>query len=65
LYVARNGSAFSDHWYTLTDSVVNTATGNFAVDLSGHSAGIYQWYVVGWGPGRLGIWSTSLIFQVP
>jgi hypothetical protein len=63
--VARNGSAFGDHRYTLTDSVVDTATGNFAVDVSGHSTGTYQWYVRGWGPDGLGTWSTSLIFQVP
>jgi hypothetical protein len=42
LYVVRNGSAFGDHWYTLTNSVVDTATGNFAVDVSGHSTGTYQ-----------------------
>ena len=65
LYVVRNGSAFGDHWYTLTNSVVDTATGNFAVDVSGHSAGTYQWYVRGWGPDGLGTWSSNLTFQVP
>jgi hypothetical protein len=64
LYVARNGSAFGDHWYTLTDSVVDTATGNFAVDVSGHSAGTYQWYVRGWGPDGLGPWSGPDSFSV-
>ena len=65
LYVVRNGSAFGDHWYTLTDSVVDTTTGSFVVDLSGHSTGTYQWYVRGWGPDGLGIWSSNLTFQVP
>ena len=64
LYVVRNGSAFGDHWYTLTDSVVDTATGNFAVDVSGHTSGNYQWYVRGWGPDGLGGWTTSLTFQI-
>ena len=65
LYVARNGSPFGDHWYTLTDSVVDTATGNFAVDVSVHGTGTYQWYVRGWGPDGLGTWSSSMTFQVP
>jgi hypothetical protein len=65
LYVARNGSAFGDHWYTLTDSVVDSATGSFAVDVSGHTSASYQWWVRGWGPDGLGTWSASLTFQVP
>jgi hypothetical protein len=65
LYVLRNGSAFGDHWYTLTDSVVDSATGNFAVDMSGHTSGSYQWWVRGWGPDGVGPWSGNLSFLVP
>ena len=65
LYVARNGGAFADKWFTLSDSVVDSATGNFAVDVGGHSAGNYQWWVRGWGPDGMGTWSSSLTFQVP
>jgi hypothetical protein len=62
LYVMRNGSAFGDQWYTLTNSVADTNSGNFAVDLGGHSAGTYQWWVRGWGPDGLGIWSGPASF---
>ena len=67
LYVQQNGSLFRDHWYTLTDSVVDIATGNFAVDVSGHTTGSYQWWVLGWGPDGTGAWSQQpgLTFQVP
>jgi hypothetical protein len=65
LYATRNGGVFCDKWYTLTDSLVDPATGNFAVDLSGHSAGTYQWWVRSWGLDGLGTWSTNLTFQVP
>jgi hypothetical protein len=65
LYVLRNGSAVGDKWYTLTDSVLASTTGNFVVDLSGHTSGNYQWWVRGWGPDGLGLWSGSLTFPVP
>ena len=65
LYVVRNGSAFVDQWYTLTNSVVDRATGSFAVDVGGHGTGTYQWWVRGWGPDGLGPWSSNLTFQVP
>jgi hypothetical protein len=65
LYVLRNGSAFGDHWYTLTDSVVDSAAGNFAVNVSGHTSGSYQWWVRGWGPDGMGAWSNNLTFQIP
>jgi hypothetical protein len=65
LYATRNGSVFSDKWYTLTDSVVDPATGNFAVDVTGHSSGSYQWWVRGWSVDGLGVWSSSLTFQIP
>jgi hypothetical protein len=65
LYVLRNGSTFGDQWYPLTNSVVDSATGNFAVDVDGHSTGTYQWWVRGWGPDGLGAWSTNLTFQIP
>jgi hypothetical protein len=64
LYVLRNGSAFDDHWYTLTDSVVDSTTGNFAVDVNGHTAGTYQWWVRGWGPDGTGQWSASDSFSL-
>jgi hypothetical protein len=65
LYVNRSGSVFCDKWYTLTNSVVDSATGDFAVDLTGHGTGTYQWWVRGWGPDGLGTWSTNLTFQIP
>ena len=55
--MTRNGSAFLDKRYNLTDSAVDTGTGNFAVDVSGHSAGTYQWYVRGYNSDGLGAWS--------
>jgi hypothetical protein len=63
LYVSRNGSVFCDKWYTLTNSVVDSATGDFAVDVDGHDSGTYQWYVRGWSPDGLGPWSDGLNFQ--
>jgi hypothetical protein len=65
LYIVRNGSTFGDHWYTLTDSVADYTTGNFAVGVSGHTSGSYQWFVRGWGPDGMGAWSSSLTFQLP
>jgi hypothetical protein len=65
LYATRNGGVFCDKWYTLTNSVVDSATGNFAVDVSGHTGGSYQWWVRGWSPDGLGPWSSNLTFQVP
>ena len=65
LYVVRNGGAFANQWYTLTNSVVDPATGNFAVDVGGQSAGTYQWWVRGWSPDGVGPWSSNLTFQVP
>ena len=62
LYVTSSGGVFCDKWYTLTNSVVDSATGNFAVDVSGHGSGTYQWWVRGYGPDGLGTWSTSLTF---
>jgi hypothetical protein len=65
LYVSRSSGVFCDKWYTLTNSVVDSGTGNFAVDVSGHGTGTYQWWVRGWGPDGLGTWSTNLTFQIP
>jgi hypothetical protein len=64
LQVTLNGSAFSDQWYTLTNSVADTNSGNFAVDVAGHTAGTYQWWVRGWGPDGMGIWSGPDSFTV-
>jgi len=64
LYLLRNGSPFGDRWYQLTDSLAGSGIGNFAVDISGHSAGTYQWWVRGWGPDGLGTWSSSMTFNV-
>src|ERR1017187_1822452 len=65
LYVSKSGGVFCDKWYTLSNSVVDSTTGNFAVDVDGHSTGTYQWWVRGWGPDGLGPWFSSLTFQVP
>jgi len=62
LYVVRNGSVFLDRWYASTNSLVDRATGNFAVDVPGHSAGSYQWWVRGSSPEGVGPWSSSLTF---
>ena len=64
LAVARNGALFADRWFTLSNSVVDSATGNFAVDLQGHSPGIYQWWVRGWSPDGLGPWSSAASFSL-
>jgi hypothetical protein len=64
LYVIRSSSVFCNNWYTLSNSVVDITTGNFAVDVSGHSAGTYQWYVRGWGPDGMGPWSGPDSFSV-
>jgi hypothetical protein len=63
LYITRNGSAFSDQWYASTNSVVDSATGKFAVDVSGHGAGSYQWWVRGWSADGLGPWSGGFNFR--
>ena len=65
LYVTRNGSVFADKWFTLSNSVVDSATGNFAVDLSGHGSGTYQWWMRGWSPDGLGPWSAAGNFTLP
>ena len=64
LYIVRNGQLFYDQWIASTNSAVDSATGNFAVDVSGHSPGTYQWYVRGYSPDGLGVWSSVLIVQV-
>jgi hypothetical protein len=64
LYVARNGSTFADKWLMLTNSVVDGATNAFALDVSGHSAGRYQWWVRGWSPDGMGPWFGSLPFEI-
>ena len=58
LYVTHNGSVFCDQWYASTNSLVDIATGNFAVDVIGHGGGTYQWRVRGWSPDGLGPWSN-------
>ena len=63
LYITRNGGVFFDQWYASTNSLVDIATGSFAVDVSGLGAGSYQWYVRGWSPDGLGPWSSGLNFR--
>jgi len=63
LYITRNGAVFSDQWYAATNSVVDSTTGRFAVDVNGHGAGSYQWQVRGWSADGLGPWSAGLSFQ--
>src|ERR1019366_2874810 len=62
LYITRNGGVFFDQWYASTNSLVDIATGNFAVDVSGHGPGSYQWWVRGSSPDGLGTWSGGLNF---
>jgi sulfur relay (sulfurtransferase) complex TusBCD TusD component (DsrE family) len=64
LYGVRNGRLFCDKWFTSSNSVVDSATGNFAVDVVGHDGGTYQWYVRGWSPDGLGPWSSAGSFTV-
>jgi hypothetical protein len=65
LYVSTGGSVFCNNWYTLSNSVAGSGTGDFAVDVNGHSSGTYYWWVRGWGPDGMGPWSSSLTFQIP
>ena len=60
LYIEKDGSLFLDQWFTLADSVVDSATGNFAVDLSGIGSGTYLWWVRGWSPAGSGPWSDRM-----
>ena len=64
LSVVRNGTAFCDTWFSLSSSVVGSATGNFAVDVGGHTAGSYQWYVRGYNFAGLGSWSSMGSFTM-
>ncbi len=64
LYVMKNGSEFTDQWFNLSDSVVDSATGDFGVNVAGHTNGSYQWWVRAWGPDGFGPWSTSMSFQI-
>src|ERR1019366_2326212 len=64
LYVLRNDSACGNKWYTLPHSVADSVSGNFAVDVSGHTSGSYQWWVRGWGPDGMGPWSGPDSFSV-
>ena len=56
---------FFDQWVNSTNSLLNRATGNFAVDVDGHTAGTYQWWVRGYSPDGLGAWSGGVNFQTP
>jgi hypothetical protein len=60
LYIEMDGSLFLDQSFTLADSVVDSSTGDFAVNLSGVGSGTYQWWVRGWSPAGYGPWSNSL-----
>ena len=64
LYISKDGQLFLAQWFTLADSVVNIATGSFAVDVSGHGPGAYQWYVIGWSPDGYGPWSSATTFSI-
>lgn len=63
LYINRDGSVFHDQWYDAAHSVLDPATGKFAVDVPGHSPGTYQWWVRGWGPEGMGTWSDAVTFR--
>ena len=65
LYVVQSGRVLCDKWFNSSISVVGSATGDFAVDVNGHTNGGYDWWVRGWGPDGLGTWSTNLTFQIP
>jgi len=65
LYIIRNGSLLLDQWFSLTNSVVDSATGDFAVDVTAGGPGAYLWYVRGWSPDGLGAWSDAMSFQTP
>lgn len=65
LYILKNGQAFYDQWFTSTNSLLDTTTGKFAVEVSGHGLGAYQWYVRGWSLDGHGLWSSGLIFRLP
>jgi len=65
LYILRNGQLFYDQWIASTNSVVDISTGNFAVDVTGHSPGTYQWWARAWSPDGMGAWSAGLTFLAP
>ena len=64
LIIDRNGAAFLDKWFALSNSVIDPATGDFAVDVSGHGMGAYQWRVRAWSPDGYGPWSTETAFNI-
>ena len=65
LYITRNGSLFLDQWFSLTNSVVDSATGDFVVDVSGGGSASYRWSVRAWSPDGYGAWSDAMSFQIP
>src|ERR1017187_1496590 len=64
LYIFSNGRVFCDKWYASTNLLVDRATGTLAVDVVGHAAGTYQWYIRGWSPEGFGPWSSAGGFSV-
>ena len=60
LYIEMDGNLFLDQWFTLTNSVVDISTGDFAVDLSWNGRGTYLWWVRGWSPAGYGPWSDCM-----
>ena len=65
LYVEKDGSLFLYLWFASADSVVDSATGNFAVDVTEGGSGTYQWWVRGYSPDGYGPWSQGVSFRVP
>ena len=64
LYVMQNGKLLSDQWFNSSNSVINGTTGDFAVDVDGHTGGSYQWWVRGWSPIGYGPWSDTGSFTM-
>jgi hypothetical protein len=66
LYMDKNGALLFDQWYRLAELVVDSVTGNLAVDVLGNGSGSYQWWVRGWSPDGYGPWNDiGLPFLIP
>jgi hypothetical protein len=60
LRIERDGSSYFNRWFSLADSVMDGATGSFAVDLTGIGTGTYFWWVRGSSPAGDGPWSDRV-----
>ena len=62
--MVQNGKVLCDQWFTLSNSVAQSGSGNFAVEIGGHTGGVYRWWVQGWSVDGLGPWSSMGLFAM-